>query len=442
MTDCILFNSPIHYDYKGEKEEYLPPLGLGYIATQLVEEGVDSEIVDCVKEGIGVEGIKKILKKKQPRYIGFNIFTQNYNIVKELVENCPIKATIFLGGQVIKSIHREVLDWSVKNEIILIIGEGELIFPSLINKTCCEEPTIQNGNKSVYTVDKNSRYFPSNLNEIRIDRNLLQEDIVINHYKQKEASIITSRGCIYDCAFCGGANSLNRDITTRFRQIEDINLEIESIIKNNPDIRSIRVLDDLFLRDKDSIVSAISLFEKFEGLSWRGMAHILTFKNTINLLPELKRSGCRELFVGIESGSEKLRKKINKCGTLIQVEEVVSAILEAGIDVKGYFIYGFPGETTNEAEETYLLAARLKSISKNTDNNFRVSVFQFRPYHGTRLYNEIIQEGIEIENIKSNEVLNVIKGRSQFNFHSGNYSKIETDLLDKYILKTQRLSEE
>lgn len=171
------------------------------------------------------------------------------------------------------------------------------------------------------------------------------------------------------------------------------------------------------------------------------MAHILTFIKSLELLPELRQSGCREIFIGIESGSERIRKKINKPGTTKQIENVISAILQSGIDVKGYFMFGFPSETTVDAEATYTLALRLKNISKSTKGIFRTSVFQFRPYHGTQLYKEIIRSGRKMNPISSNDSLNVIDRRSQFNFQSGNYSDIEDYTLNQYILKTQALSE-
>lgn len=103
----------------------------------------------------------------------------------------------------------------------------------------------------------------------------------------------------------------------------------------------IRVLNVLFLRDKKIINNAISVLEKYPKLTWRGMAHILTFVNFLEMLLYLKASGCRELFVGIKSGSVSMRKKINKPGTPDQIIKVITALLQTGIDVKGYFMYGF-----------------------------------------------------------------------------------------------------
>lgn len=437
---CLLFNSPIYREHSDEKEDYLPPLGLGYITTQLLKDGIDASIVDCVKERFGLTSISEILKQETPDYIGINIFTQNYEIVKEIVEKCPINTSIIIGGQVVKCIYNDILQWEVHNKLIIVIGEGEFIIPAIIKGDCCEKPIFESEAKVVYRIDKNSFYFPKDLSVSFLDRSLFNDYTIVNHYGEHEAAIVTSRGCLYNCAFCGGAHNLNKDITIRYRPISDVEKEIRTITHMNPSITSIRMLDDLFLRDESSIGNAITMFNKFPGLNWRGMAHILTFAKSVQALCALKESGCRELFIGIESGSASVRKKINKPGTLQQVVEIISAILQEGIDVKGYFIFGFPDETAIDAEETYSLALKLKNISQNTKGNFRTSVFQFRPYHGTQLYDELLQRGNTIHTIKSNTALNVIEGRSQFNFQSGNYSNIADDLLNDFILKTQSLS--
>ena len=77
----------------------------------------------------------------------------------------------------------------------------------------------------------------------------------------------------------------------------------------SPSVQSIRVLDDLFLRDFNSVNNAISIFSEFPNMHWRGMAHVVSLKNSLENLHNLRISGCQELFLGIESGSEKIRKK-------------------------------------------------------------------------------------------------------------------------------------
>lgn len=442
MKKFILFNSPIFWDATKEKEQYLSPLGLGYIATYLEKAGIDVTIVDCVKERKSVNDIVDFINKTHPDYIGINIFTQNYEMVKYIIESITITCDCFIGGQVVKSIYLDILRWNTQNRLNIIIGEGEFIIPALVSGRCKQIPEQENDQKVVYRVNKNSEYFPKDISNIFLNRKYLENEIIYNHYGEKEIAIITSRGCAFDCAFCGGAKSLNKDIATRIRTEESVITEIREILSAYPDIQSIRVLDDLFLRNGKSIDMTNNIFLKFPHLSWRGMVHVLSLAKDVEKVKKLRRGRCRELFIGIESGSESVRRKINKLGTIDDIITVSKAILESGIDLKGYFIYGFPGETKEDFQKTYELASKIKEISTNTTGTFRTSVFQFRPYHGTQLYNEIVKSTGIIHECEFNQSISKFEGRSQFNFDFGNYSKEKDEILNQYIIKTQELTKE
>lgn len=442
MKKFILFNSPIFWDATKEKEQYLSPLGLGYIATYLEKAGIDVTIVDCVKERKSVNDIVDFINKTHPDYIGINIFTQNYEMVKYIIESITITCDCFIGGQVVKSIYLDILRWNTQNRLNIIIGEGEFIIPALVSGRCKQIPEQENDQKVVYRVNKNSEYFPKDISNIFLNRKYLGNEIIYNHYGEKEIAIITSRGCAFDCVFCGGAKSLNKDITTRIRTEESVITEIREILSAYPDIQSIRVLDDLFLRNGKSIDMTNNIFLKFPHLSWRGMVHVLSLAKDVEKVKKLRRGRCRELFIGIESGSESVRRKINKLGTIDDIITVSKAILESGIDLKGYFIYGFPGETKEDFQKTYELASKIKEISTNTTGTFRTSVFQFRPYHGTQLYNEIVKSTGIIHECEFNQSISKFEGRSQFNFDFGNYSKEKDEILNQYIIKTQELTKE
>ena len=170
MNKFILFNSPIFWDSAQEKEQYLSPLGLGYIATYLENVGVDVEIVDCVKERKSISDIMNFINKIQPDYIGINIFTQNYDIVKFIIENLEITCECFIGGQAVKSLYLNILEWDTQNRLNIIIGEGEFIIPALVLKTCNQTPEVKKNQKFVFRVDKKSEYFPNNI----LDRKRLQ----------------------------------------------------------------------------------------------------------------------------------------------------------------------------------------------------------------------------------------------------------------------------
>ncbi len=440
MKKFVLLNSPIFWNSEGENENYLSPIGLGYIATRLEEEKIEVELVDCVKEKLSVGDIITYLNQANPDFWGINIFTQNYSIVKYIVEKMKIKGSCFIGGQVVKSIFNEILEWNVNSDLNIIIGEGEYIIPSIVLDKCAEPPFLIKKNMKVYKVDKHSIYYPKDISNVRLNRKYLGNEIIENHYGEKEAAMITSRGCVYNCAFCGGARGLNEDVSIRIRSEESVKNEIEEIKLLYPDVKSIRILDDLFLRNRESIDMAQRIFSQFPQLSWRAMVHVLSLVSSTEKIKLLKECNCRELFMGIESGSMTIRKRINKLGEIDDVIKVAEAILANGIDLKGYFMYGFPKETKADFEATYKLAQNIVRISRDTKGKFRTSVFQFRPYHGTQLYNEILEENGSISPCHPNETLKAMQKRAQFNFSSGNYSSETDEILNEYIIKTQSLT--
>lgn len=129
-------------------------------------------------------------------------------------------------------------------------------------------------------------------------------------------------------------------------------------------------------------------------------------------------------------------------GTAEEVYECIKAILNANINVKGYFMYGLPEENLEDMQETYRLARELKEASENTKAMFRNSTFQFRPYHGTLLYEQLKEKNIKLEGIQSNNSLNSIKGRTQFNYSAGNFSECPDNVLNDFIINTLKMNED
>lgn len=437
----IIFNTPLSFYGVKNNEDYLPPLGQGYIATILKENDIEVKLIDCVYEGLGFDEILKIIRKEKPNYVGLNIFTVNKHIVKQIVEKCDCKVSFLIGGQAVKYMYEEILDFRTLNDIHIIIGEGEYITSAIVKNDVQENIFLIKGNKKVYWIDRKSIYFPKDISAIKLDRTFFKGRNVLNVYKEVESQIVASRGCIYNCAFCGGAAGLNKDVIPRERTEESIIKEIENIVELDCEVKSIRILDDLFLKSKSKIIKAIDIFNLFPELSWRAMAHVRSFRNASDILGKLKGSGCKELFIGIESGSANIRERIHKIGDIIEVKDVIYKLLEVGINIKGYFIYGFPEESIEDFQMTYELARYLKEISEGLPGDFRTSVFQFRPYHGTELYDYLLRKNTIISDCTLNEKLSNICGRHQFNYQSGNFSSCTEEEVNEYIQKTLRLND-
>ncbi len=442
----LLVNSPLFRDSNQNYDENpIPPLGLAYIASNLKDAGISCTLVDTVYKKMGVQEICEFFLKELPIFIGMNIFTTNMHLVKEIVEKCQIETTFIIGGQAAKFLYKEIFGWNTMNKIIVIAGEADLLFSALVQDTSDKiyfSEELKNPPRKFYIVDAKSPYFPKYISDLHLHREFLENE-PSHKYGYKEAFIIASRGCKYSCAFCAAAKNLNKDIPIRYRSAQSLKDEITQIKSlYNDNVNAVRVLDDLFLRDIGSIKLAEEIFNN-SGLFWRSMAHILSFKDIkVEMLCDLRKSGCCELFIGVESGSEEILKKIHKFHDIIKIKETFRKIFEAGISVKAYFIYGFHKETEDDMSKTFKLAQELKNTAENYKVGFRASSFKFRLYHGTKIYNDFLIENncnyIDIK-ITPDNSLSEAAGRNLFNFTSGNYSAVDDDCLNRFVEKTNLL---
>jgi len=439
----ILINSPL-FRNKNDlyDEDSLPPIGLGYIATNLKKNGLQVELIDAVHLRIALSDLQSILDEKQPDVFGTNIFTTNYELVKDLCEGLRFSARIVVGGLSTRELYKDILAWNTDNPIDIVTGDGERIMLDIVRGSVKDRPFWEEKNRRVFRVDNHSHYLVSDISDVSLDRSFFQNEPILHPLGFTEANIITSRGCVYNCTFCAAARSLNRDYPVRERSISSIIAELQEIAQRFPAVSSIRVLDDLFLKSKDSVQKAIQVFRPF-SFQWRSMAHVQTFRHVNDdLMEELRRSGCHELFIGIESGSPKILASINKTKDIVVIVQNLVKVFKAGIHIKGYFIYGFPGETEEDMQMTYELAVELKELASQHGVNFRTSVFQYRPYHSTQIYHNLAAEGkaLNVTQVAANHALSDLVGRLQFNFHSGNYSEVGYQVVEDYIYRTINLN--
>lgn len=431
MIDILLINSPIYDEKSLEKENFLPPLGLGYIATNLLNNKISVKIIDAVYENYVCEDIHNIIVQESPKFIGINIFSVNYTLVKKIIEKCESSSTFIIGGKSCDFLYENIIEFKTKNKIIVVIGEGDYITSDIVKEKILEKPIICRNNREVYKVDRNSIYYPKDLGRLKLNRKLFENRSIENIYGLYEESIITSRGCLYNCAFCGGAMELNKEITVRENVVSCIKEDIVDIQNVDKNVQCIRVLDDLFLKNEKSMLDAIDVFSCFR-LKWRAMAHIQSFNSVSDdIINSLRQSGCIELEIGIESGNDEIRKKINKIGNADSVYCCIMRLLKLGINIKGYFIFGFPEESEQAMNDTMKLFYRLSENSTSYKGTFRGSAFQFRPYHGTKIYYQLIERGISDLSFSINEGID--SRRKQFNITAGNFSLCTEMKISEFI---------
>lgn len=440
--NCLLINSPLFREpTKAEEEDYLPSLGLGIIANSCRANNLNVDYIDAIFERRSIDDLIVTINEGNYCSVGMNIFTVNVHLVQEIVERVKAKTKFIIGGLSTRSLLPKIHEWKTQNDLHVVFGDGEKIFPMIANETI-DFSSFRSKNVFYYEVNQNSPFYVSNIGDFVPDRTLFKNEPFLNVHGKVEACIVTSRGCIYNCAFCAAARSLNRDLTIRISSPEAISSEITNILKSEPSIQSIRVLDDLYLKDKISFNHAIQTFSAFP-IEWRAMAHVGSIKMMSDEdLINLKRSGCSELFIGVESGSKEVLKSIHKISDVSKIEIQINRLFASQINVKAYFIYGFPNETEEQMGHTLKLAENLANLAHRNGAKFRTSVFQFRPYHGTQLYHEIFGSNANhsIAEATLDQKMSSRVGRAQFNFTSGNYSNVEDNVIRDYIAATLALS--
>ena len=162
----LLINSPLLEEAQESVIFDLPPFGLAYIATQLEYSGYQVILVDSINENLGIDDILNKINKYKPQFIGLNIFSVNINIVKKIVKGITIDTNIVIGGKVVEHIFSDVLQWHTKNNIICIVGEGEIIWPAIVKGELKEKYYNGNKKRQIYRVDYDSPFYPKDLDNI------------------------------------------------------------------------------------------------------------------------------------------------------------------------------------------------------------------------------------------------------------------------------------
>jgi radical SAM superfamily enzyme YgiQ (UPF0313 family) len=118
-----------------------------------------------------------------------------------------------------------------------------------------------------------------------------------------------------------------------------------------------------------------------------GRVDLLLKENTIGAL---RRAGCQTVWVGAESGSQKILDAMDKGTTVAQIYEASRKLKESGIRVGFFLQYGYPGETLEDIDLT------LRMVKECDPDEIGVSVSY--PLPGTRFYDRVRQEMGEKQN--------------------------------------------
>jgi anaerobic magnesium-protoporphyrin IX monomethyl ester cyclase len=439
----LLVNAPLRdYELAPRVNDFtLPVIGMGYIATYAAAQGFNVGVLDAEAHGLSVRETIRIANAAQPEWVGFNLLAPTYEISATIAALLDESVRVMAGGHQAKAMPREILlDTRFKRLEALVLGEGETRVAALLAGGRDARSSLPNvmwlqpdGHLGMgRSSDDSSHFLSPDINALPfVNRRYLTQDPYMPPDGLLEAAMVGSRGCPYDCSFCGAAASANPDIKIRVRTPENIIAEMQQL-SDEYGVEAFRFVDDLFLAYLRFIRECMPVFEKHGvGKRWRwdatGRINVLSRAGD-ELYDSLAANGCREVALGIESGSPRLLQYIDKRITPEMVKYVVDKLTSRGINVKGYFILGFPTETIAELNESVRLIHELWSLSDTRPGWFKASVFEFRPYQGTPEWTRLMQTG----RFTSQDLLNYtrvdltnkgvdesMRARDEFNFSVG-----------------------
>lgn len=342
------------------------------ILTRLLKDEFDFEILDANIRDLSEDACKERLKGVNPAAVlvsGFSVeYYQQYHIAASLAKAvCPETVTV-LGG-----VYATVLtEEAVKDDNVdyVFVGHAEERIVDFLRLALAQDkkrlknfPGLSFRDEGGQAVDNPVKTYISDVKELlKPDYSLIDVDAYLKH-KSKDyqlvsdhysAPIVSSYGCPHNCLFCAARTISGRKTT--YRPVEHIIEEIE-FLKDNYGVRHLVFLDDYLIGDKQRISKLLNTFiERNYNLTWKA-ANVSAWHLDDELLGLMKRSGCFQVTVSVESGNSRvLHKIIRKPLNLAIIPDIVKKCNKLGIDIGANFVIGLPGETWNELRDSFRFA--------------------------------------------------------------------------------------
>jgi radical SAM superfamily enzyme YgiQ (UPF0313 family) len=270
--------------------------------------------------------------------IGFSILKRNFpfslTLAKKISEKFPSKKIIF-GGP-----HTLFLDWQNKldKQFNWVIGEGEMSLAEMLS-----------GNK------KNVLRFKEleNLDEIKI----VDFGGMPTNYSDS-IPLLSSRGCPFNCKFCS-----ERKLYKKFRHHSSpYVIELINYLKNKYKCVNFTFCDSLINYNNAWLEEfCVTLIKENLNVKWQ--AQMRVDKNfSSNLGGLMRESGCYNLFVGLESASDSVLAGMNKGFTQNVALAFLEKLYNARLQFEISLIFGYPGETEKDFQETLNFIVKNKKI--------------------------------------------------------------------------------
>jgi radical SAM superfamily enzyme YgiQ (UPF0313 family) len=372
------------------------PLGILYISAWLEKFGYTNDVFDATFSTF--EKQKEFINTQKPNIVAIytNLMTK-LNVLRTIQfirSSNDLKHTkIVLGGPEVRNHVDKFLESGAD---FIVLGEGEETMLDLVkyldNQSEKKIEEIEgiafknSEHKTQYTAE---RIKLKNLDELPLpNRTNVNLQLYFDAWKTKHGtsaiSINTMRGCPYSCKWCSRAVYGQ---SYRRRSAKHVVDEIEWI-KNNYQVDTVWFVDDVFT------VSHKWLTEFKEELTSRNILmpyECITRADRMNeeVIKDLKESGCFRVWIGAESGSQKVIDLMERRVDVNQVRDMIQLSQKHGVQAGTFIMVGYPGETEEDIFET------IRHLKISNPDYFTITVAY--PIKGTPLYQEV--ENLFVEDL-------------------------------------------
>jgi len=457
-ANVILLNPPLFHFSKCGISSF--PLGLAYIASNLIKEGFNVSILDCYLEGrtqsiqlddelyrIGLsdEEINQRIKEFSPDVVGISIpFSTQFDSaldLAKLIRNTFPQIPLVAGGTHVSAAPESLNDSEFD---YLIVGEGEKAFAKLVinlGNGNCSKPSLPN----IYSRDQNRNFithlpstYISDIDSLPFPAYHLLPLRKAWSKRVPYANVLATRGCPHNCNFCSIHSVMGKIL--RKRSIEKIIEEIV-LLFHKYGVR------EVFFED-DNLTASISWAkELFYRISRQNINIEIGVRNGIRadridkeLLHLMKEAGCSRVCFAPESGNQHILDNIiGKNLKLAEVERAVELASAVGLNVTCFFVIGLPDETKDDIQKTIDFARKLRRLGCDS-----IDINCATPYPGTRLYSECKNRGYISDELDYTQLHTGVAVISTPNFTAKEITSLRLEamqnLKENFVEKTKRVT--
>lgn len=369
-----------------------PPLGLLYVSAYLEQQNIDHEVFDSTfsSEEVWFNHVLETQPKVIAIYTNLMTKVKILHLIKRVKAEPSLTETkVLLGGPDLTYNWENYLTHGAD---FLVIGEGEETMFEFCKQHFGEQKyELVTGlcfkNQKGVLVKNDARIKIKTVDEIPLpNRKKIDLSQYLDTWKKYHGkstlNISTQRGCPYTCQWCSTA--VYGQSYRRRSPIEVVN-EIEYLIQEyNPG--ALWFVDDVFTVSHKWLAAFSAEMQK-RGVSIPFECITRAERMNEEVLTQLKAAGCFRIWIGAESGSQRIIDLMKRQVDINKVAEMMQSTQKFGIEAGTFIMVGYPTETQEDIDLT------INYLKDANPDQFTITVAY--PIKGTGLYNQIEKDIIE-----------------------------------------------